>query len=101
MKKFIIKLFQYSSFKIFLFFDFSKKKVKAIGRNKKIRKYLHNRKLKKLHIGCSYASRDGWLPTDLSPRSNSVIYLDATEKFPFEDNLNVPFLKSSCDMKFS
>ena len=59
----------------------------AFGRSKKINKYLNNSKVKKLHIGCSHASREGWLPTDISPKSNSVIYLDATDKFPFEDNI--------------
>ena len=87
MKKFIKKLFQYSYFKFSLFFNYCEKKFMAFGRSKKIRKYLNNRKVKKLHIGCSHASRDGWLPTDISPRSNSVIYLDATDKFPFDDNI--------------
>ena len=86
MKKFIKKLFQYSHFKVSLFFNYCEKKFMAFGRSKKIRKYLNNRKVKKLHIGCSHASRDGWLPTDISPRSDSVIYLDATDKFPFDDN---------------
>tara|TARA_B100001093_G_C26857473_1_gene1028139 strand:+ start:5238 stop:5978 length:741 start_codon:yes stop_codon:yes gene_type:complete len=87
MKKFIKKLFQYSSFKVSIFFNYCKKKLLAFGRSKKINKYLNNSKVKKLHIGCSHASKEGWLPTDISPQSNSVIYLDATDKFPFEDNI--------------
>ena len=87
MKKLIKKLFQYSSFKISIFFNYLKKKFMAFGRSKRINKYLNNSKVKKLHIGCSHASKDGWLPTDISPKSNSVIYLDATDKFPFEDNI--------------
>jgi predicted SAM-dependent methyltransferase len=43
-------------------------------------------KIKKLHIGAGSTTYPGWLGTDLDPPSSRIVYLDATERFPFDDN---------------
>jgi predicted SAM-dependent methyltransferase len=40
---------------------------------------------RKLHIGCGENVLDGWLNCDLTPKAESVVRLDATKPFPFED----------------
>jgi predicted SAM-dependent methyltransferase len=56
------------------------------GRNGRlIREYLQKHRVRKLHIGAGFTSLDGWLCTDLQPRFNSAVFLDATKPFPFED----------------
>ncbi|HUR88871.1 MAG TPA: methyltransferase domain-containing protein [Ramlibacter sp.] len=58
----------------------------TIGRNGRlIRQYLQSHEVRKLHIGAGYTMLDGWLCTDLEPRFNSAVFLDATKPFPFED----------------
>ena len=41
----------------------------------------------KLHLGCGNHHLDGWLDTDLHPRSERVARLDATRRFPFADGV--------------
>lgn len=41
----------------------------------------------KLHLGCGGHFLDGWLNTDLHPRSARVVRLDATRRFPFADGV--------------
>ncbi len=48
--------------------------------------YFSTYESRKLHIGCSGNIIDGWLNSDLSPISDDVLPLDATKKFPFENN---------------
>jgi predicted SAM-dependent methyltransferase len=55
-------------------------------RRSKIQAYLRNNSLKKLQIGASNSPLPGWLNTDLFPTSGRVAYLDATSRFPFEDD---------------
>lgn len=55
-------------------------------RNRKVQAYLRNNSFTKLQIGTSHTSLNGWLNTDLHPANPSVIYLDATHRFPFKDN---------------
>jgi predicted SAM-dependent methyltransferase len=51
-----------------------------------IHSYLSTHSLRKLQIGSGTTSLDGWLCTDFEPVSGRVVYLDATQKFPFRDN---------------
>ena len=50
-----------------------------------ISEYLKSQAVKKLQIGAGFNLLDGWLSTDLNPRYDSVVYLDATKRFPFSD----------------
>ena len=50
-----------------------------------LRSYLDNHPIRKLHIACGQNPLDGWLNTELYPRSDSVMHLDATRPFPFGD----------------
>jgi predicted SAM-dependent methyltransferase len=49
-----------------------------------IRNYLRTEKVKKLQIGSGETSQTGWLDSDLMP-SGKEVFLDATKRFPFED----------------
>jgi len=40
---------------------------------------------RKLHLGCGDSVLDGWLNTDFSPQSRDVMTLNATRRFPFDD----------------
>jgi predicted SAM-dependent methyltransferase len=42
---------------------------------------------KRLHIGCGGNVLPGWLNSDYYPRSPSILYIDATEQFPFGDGI--------------
>ena len=54
--------------------------------DKKITKdYLEQHQVHKLHIGCGFNILDGWLNTNYFPRKKSILHLDATKPFPFED----------------
>jgi predicted SAM-dependent methyltransferase len=48
--------------------------------------YLSSNEVKKLHIGCGGNFLEGWLNTDSIPASNKIIFMDATQKLPFDDN---------------
>lgn len=70
-----------------------KKILRELGRIAKIRrrrkyseKYLASNGTKKLQLGAGADYIDGWLGTDLFPKSERVLYLDATKPFPFGDN---------------
>jgi predicted SAM-dependent methyltransferase len=60
--------------------------VWLVKRNGQIADYLEARQLKKLQLGTSNNVLDGWLNSDVFPNHGSVIYLDATMRFPFDDN---------------
>lgn len=49
-------------------------------------RYLAQAREPKLHIGCGRHLIDGWLNSDLSHCSESILLLDATRRFPFSDN---------------
>jgi len=53
----------------------------------KIKTYLKKNKIKKLHLGSGRNLKINWLNSDLEPKSLNAIYLDASKKFPFENNL--------------
>jgi predicted SAM-dependent methyltransferase len=50
-----------------------------------IRRYLQNHEIKKLQLGAGFTAIQGWLSTDLNPRFDTTVYLDATRPYPFED----------------
>ncbi len=56
-------------------------------RRRKIRSYLHSNQLKKLQLGTSHSPMVGWLNTDVLPTSRKVAYLDATRRFPFNNDV--------------
>lgn len=58
-----------------------------LGFDKKIKQsYFNQNSLKKLYIGCNDHILGGWLNSDCFPQSASVLHLDATKHFPFEEN---------------
>jgi predicted SAM-dependent methyltransferase len=57
----------------------------CIQRGAKIANYLKTTGTKKLHLGTSNNVLEGWLNTDIFLNSKSVVYLDATRRFPFDD----------------
>lgn len=48
----------------------------------KISEYLADSNAPKLHIGAQGNPITGWMNTDILPKSNDIIYLDATQPFP-------------------
>jgi len=58
----------------------------VLRRNSGIVDYLTSNSIKKLQLGTSNNVLKGWLNTDVVPSHGSVVYLDATRRFPFEDN---------------
>lgn len=52
-----------------------------------IEDYFSQNDIKKLHIGCGKNLLIGWLNSDYFPKNNQVLHLNATSKFPFEDNV--------------
>lgn len=60
---------------------------RKFGRTDKaiIATYLGGHAIRKLHVGCGDHILPGWLNADLFPRSASVLHLDSTEPFPFDD----------------
>jgi predicted SAM-dependent methyltransferase len=54
-------------------------------RSRVTKSYLAAHRIRKLEIGAGFSSLDGWLCGDIAPKSDSIIYLDATKRFPFDD----------------
>lgn len=59
----------------------------VVRRNRTIRSYLVTHQTRKLQIGAGPTSLDGWLSTDIAPRSDAIVFLDATKPFPFDDGV--------------
>lgn len=58
----------------------------ARGRDTKIiERHFRESPVRKLHIGCGENVIEGWLNSDLNPKNERVLRLDATKPFPFED----------------
>lgn len=55
-------------------------------RHRIIYDYLNSHAVKKLQLGASNNLLPDWLNTDISLNHKSVMYLDATQPFPFDDN---------------
>jgi len=49
-----------------------------------VAQYFSQVDLKKLNIGCGTYVLAGWLNTDISPASPTIMYLDASQRFPFK-----------------
>lgn len=58
-----------------------------LRRNGVIKDYLASTETSKLQLGAGPTSLDGWLSTDIAPASDQVMYLDATNPFPFENDV--------------
>ncbi len=58
----------------------------TIDDQKIIDDYLQNHEVKKLHIGCGPHYLEGWLNTDIERQVPQVIFLDATNPYPFQSN---------------
>ena len=56
-------------------------------RNRTARNYLASPGKKRLQIGAGPTLLDGWLSTDIAPRSEAVVFLDATRPFPFDSDV--------------
>lgn len=52
-----------------------------------IENYFTRHEVRKLHIGCGENIVDGWLNSDYYPSSTRILHLDATDIFPFDDNM--------------
>lgn len=57
------------------------------GSREVISDYLENTGIKKLHVGTGYNRLEGWLNSDLNPVTSDIVFLDATQRFPFDDCL--------------
>jgi predicted SAM-dependent methyltransferase len=51
-----------------------------------IEAYVASHPVRKLHLGAGPGSPPGWLSTDVTPLSDEVVRLDATEAFPIPDD---------------
>jgi predicted SAM-dependent methyltransferase len=60
--------------------------VWLVKRNGRIGDYLRTHTVRKLQLATSNNLIAGWLNTDLFLNHGAVVYLDATKRFPFEDN---------------
>jgi predicted SAM-dependent methyltransferase len=58
----------------------------AAIRGRKIQAYFAANPVRKLHIGASNSLLPGWLNTDFILEHSTVVYLDATQPFPFADD---------------
>jgi predicted SAM-dependent methyltransferase len=61
-------------------------RTRSAGRRRRmIERYLASTRSPRLQVGAGPTSRPGWLSTDLAPTTSEVVYLDATQPFPFDD----------------
>lgn len=56
-------------------------------RLRRIQAYLASTAMRKLQIGAGPHQLAGWLCSDVDPQLEGAVYLDAREKFPFEDGV--------------
>jgi SAM-dependent methyltransferase len=56
-------------------------------RSRVINDYLQRNMIRKLQIGTGGNELAGWLNTDLEPVGHNTIYLNAVERFPFDDQM--------------
>lgn len=58
-----------------------------LAREAALQSYFQSHTTRKLQIGAQENIIPGWLNTDLEPVNGKVVFLDATEPFPFEENV--------------
>jgi len=51
-----------------------------------IKSYFKDYHIRKMQIGTGPSLMEGWLNTDIYPKSSEVIYLDASKPFPFQNS---------------
>ena len=51
-----------------------------------IERYFSEHEERKLHLGCGRNMIDGWLNSDFIPLRDDVLFLDVTNRFPFEND---------------
>ncbi len=56
-------------------------------RGKLISSYFNQNEIRKLHIGAQGHSLPDWLNTDIAPKAPEVAFMDASERFPLEDEV--------------
>jgi predicted SAM-dependent methyltransferase len=57
-----------------------------VSRRRQIAAYLAAHSVRKLQLGTSHTPLPGWLNTDLVPERSDIVCLDATRRFPFDDD---------------
>lgn len=65
--------------------DRARKKAAHDATRRAIESYVASHPVRKLHLGAGPGSPQGWLSTDVTPQSDAVVCLDATERFPIAD----------------
>jgi predicted SAM-dependent methyltransferase len=70
---------------------FPNEHVRLIRRQRKftpslIKSYFAKHSNYKLQIGCQNHPIEGWLNVDIEPTRESIIYMDATQRFPFDND---------------
>lgn len=86
MKKLLI---QFLNTEPFAYYKYIKTRIKKSRSKGLIKKYLAQTEKPMLNIGTGENLLKGWLNTDLYPKRSKIseiVYLDATIRFPFEDN---------------
>jgi predicted SAM-dependent methyltransferase len=64
----------------------SRRRQIELSRHKKIKTYLESHRIRKLQLGSGDNILEGWLNTDLTPRSKKeIVFLDVRELFLFDD----------------
>ena len=82
LRKFHVFIGLKKDIKIFLLFIRT-----TFDRQRTIANYFNKYELKKLQIGSNISSQVGWLCSDICPITKDSIFLDATQRFPFKDNV--------------
>ncbi len=85
--KHVLKKIHLHDFAQFFFFQLRLLKRITYGTdNRIIKRYLGVNRVRKLQVGAGENFLQGWINSDIDPRSDNKIYLDATKSFPFEDS---------------